>query len=142
MSLPAGTRLGPYEVLSPLGAGGMGEVITILDFGFWIEMTREHGSATTRSSLALAHIYGNIFLHMKTTIDLPDELLIEAKKRAAESRTTLREIFERGLRHELADRRSARMARKIHWVTARGGLPEGLDVRDRARMQEWIRSQR
>jgi hypothetical protein len=26
MSLNAGTRLGPYEIVSPLGAGGMGEV--------------------------------------------------------------------------------------------------------------------
>jgi hypothetical protein len=26
MTLFAGTRLGPYEVLSPLGAGGIGEV--------------------------------------------------------------------------------------------------------------------
>ncbi len=26
MALPAGTRLGPYEILSPIGAGGMGEV--------------------------------------------------------------------------------------------------------------------
>ncbi len=26
MSLDAGTRMGPYEVIAPLGAGGLGEV--------------------------------------------------------------------------------------------------------------------
>src|SRR5215203_5710051 len=26
MALSAGTRLGPYEILAPIGAGGMGEV--------------------------------------------------------------------------------------------------------------------
>jgi hypothetical protein len=26
MTLPTGTRLGPYEILAPIGAGGMGEV--------------------------------------------------------------------------------------------------------------------
>jgi serine/threonine protein kinase len=31
MSMPAGTRLGPYEVLGLNGAGGMGEVCRALD---------------------------------------------------------------------------------------------------------------
>src|ERR1044071_7255737 len=31
MSLSAGTRLGPYEIVSPIGAGGMGEVYRAKD---------------------------------------------------------------------------------------------------------------
>ncbi len=81
---------------------------------------------------------------MKTTIDLPDELLIAAKKRAAERRTTLRTLFERGLRRELAggaragESRQPR-ARRIRWVTAKGGLAPGLDLADRAAMHEFLR---
>ena len=35
---------------------------------------------------------------MKTTIELPDELLVAAKQRAAELRCTLNTLVERGLR--------------------------------------------
>jgi hypothetical protein len=77
---------------------------------------------------------------MKTTIELPDELFIAAKKRAAELRCTLRTLVERGLRHELASRKGTGHGKRrtIRWVTVRGGLPPGLDVKDRAAMHDWL----
>ena len=41
--------------------------------------------------------------HMKTTLDLPDELMMEAKTIAARRRTTLRAIVEHALRRELGE---------------------------------------
>ena len=46
--------------------------------------------------------------HMKTTIDLPDALLIAAKARAKQEGTTLRALFEEALRQLLSERESER----------------------------------
>ena len=80
---------------------------------------------------------------MKTTVELPDELVVAAKKRAAELRCTLRTLIERGLRQELSDRKrnGKGKRRTIRWVTVRGGLPPGLEVKDRTAMHDWLRRQ-
>ena len=82
------------------------------------------------------HIYGNMVCCMKTTVEISDELLVEAKKHAAEQRTTIRALIENGLRHELgAAVQPAKSKRPvIRWVTVPGGLPKGMDVADRSKM--------
>lgn len=78
---------------------------------------------------------------MKTTIELPDDLLIAAKKRAAELRRPLRALVEEGLRARLGrpSRGRGTKPRKIHWVLVKGGLPPDLDLTDRAKMHDWMR---
>ena len=78
---------------------------------------------------------------MKTTIELPDDLLVAAKKQAAEARSTLSGLGERGLRRELqgARRATPRSRLAIRWVTVDGGLPRGVDLADRSAMSEWLR---
>ena len=82
---------------------------------------------------------------MKTTIDLPDDLFVAVKRRAAEDRSTVRAIVERGLRQQLrAPKGGARRGpgRAIKWITVDGGLPVGLDLRDRAAMHDRLRADR
>jgi hypothetical protein len=78
---------------------------------------------------------------MKTTLELPDELFVAAKKRAAEERRSLRDLVTTGLRQQLQKpARRRRSAHAITWVTVKGGLPEHVDVADRDRMHDALRS--
>ena len=46
----------------------------------------------------------NIFIHMKTTVDISDELFEETKRQAEKERTTVRALIEEGLRKVLSTR--------------------------------------
>jgi putative antitoxin of VapBC-like toxin-antitoxin system len=66
---------------------------------------------------------------MKTTLDISDPLLREARKVAARERTTLRALVEQGLRQVVADKKSkpAFRLRKASFK-GRGLRPEVADA--------------
>ena len=67
--------------------------------------------------------------HMKTTIEIADVLLAEARKVAAREKTTVRALVEEGLRRSLEERRRQRRPFKLKLVTAGGaGLAPGVPV--------------
>jgi len=68
--------------------------------------------------------------HMRTTINLPDQLVLQAKKAALESNTTLTEIIANALREALS-RRSRKNAgkKKTRLITyGSGGTFPGIDL--------------
>lgn len=67
--------------------------------------------------------------HMKTTIDVADRLLLEAKRVAAREGTTLRALVEAGLREQLA-RRKAPAPRFVLRRASVGGQGVRPDLRD------------
>lgn len=65
---------------------------------------------------------------MKTTLDLRDDLLAEAKARAARERTTLTRIVEEGLSLRLRGPvRSRRRLDELPVSSRKGGLLPGID---------------
>jgi hypothetical protein len=67
---------------------------------------------------------------MRTTLDLNDRLLREAKKYAAEQGTTLRDVVENALRVHLS-RPTSRTEYAVKWRTERGRLLPGVQIEDR-----------
>jgi hypothetical protein len=67
---------------------------------------------------------------MRTTIDISDELLRLAKKRAADEGATLRQVVEAALRLYLV-KSPNRTGYKLSWRTERGRLLPGVRLDDR-----------
>ena len=74
---------------------------------------------------------------MKTTLDLSDSLLAEAKSLAARQRTTLTRVIEEGLQLRLRAQRAAPkgVARvRLPVFKGQGGLARGVDPRSNRSM--------
>ena len=70
---------------------------------------------------------------MRTTINLPDELLQALKKQAAEQGTTVTALIEDSLRASLARKHVRGRGRRVRLKTyGRGGLLPGVDLDDTA----------
>ena len=69
--------------------------------------------------------------HMRTTINLPDDLILQAKKAALEADTTLTEIIANALRESLSGRSGNKGNREIKInASGSGGLLPGVDLDD------------
>lgn len=70
---------------------------------------------------------------MRTTIYLPDELLAEIKKLAADTHTTVTALIEDALRERLARRKKKPQLRVARLVTfGKKGILPGVDLDDTA----------
>jgi hypothetical protein len=64
---------------------------------------------------------------MKTTVEIPDSLLEEARKVAIHEGTTLKVLIEQGLRHVVAERRRRAGAFRLRKASFKGqGLQSGV----------------
>ena len=77
-----------------------------------------------------------MFICMRTTLNLDDELMRTLKRRAAESGRTLTEMIEEAVREMLARPEGADPDREFRWVSVRGRVRPGVDVADRDSLLE------
>ena len=71
-----------------------------------------------------------MLLCMRTTIDINEDLLRRAKRKAADEGVSLRNVVEEALRAHLAGRSKA-PGYKLRWTPERGELLPGVNLEDR-----------
>lgn len=68
---------------------------------------------------------------MRTTINLPDDLILQAKKAALEGKTTLTEVIAAAVREALVKRKKKTIAMEFKLTTyGKGGVGPGVDLDD------------
>ncbi len=89
--------------------------------------------------MAIAIRYRNLYPdRMKTTLDLNDTLLTEAKTLAAHRRTTLTRVIEEALQLRLHAQEAPRkrVRTRLPVFHAKGGLRPGIDPRSNASLMQ------
>jgi hypothetical protein len=71
---------------------------------------------------------------MKTTVEIPEELIREVKQLGAETGATMRELIVEGLRREIERRRTRPPADFVFRTVDGGGLAPGIDPKDVIRL--------
>ena len=79
---------------------------------------------------------------MKTTVEMPDSLLRQAKQIAVKERTTVKALIEQGLRIVVADRKR-RSGFTLRKAAFRGdGLVSGRSLQDWSAIRELVYAER
>lgn len=73
---------------------------------------------------------------MKTTLDLDDQLVIAAKKLAADRGETMTAVIEEGLRTVLRGNKRDGKPFKLTWRPVRGRLRDDVDLNDRSELYD------
>jgi hypothetical protein len=79
---------------------------------------------------------------MKTTVELSDSLLREAKRVALKNRTTVKALIEQGLRTVLAERKRGTGFTLRNAAFRGDGLVAGRSLRDWASIRDLVYSER
>jgi putative antitoxin of VapBC-like toxin-antitoxin system len=79
---------------------------------------------------------------MRTTLELDDQLVRMAKKRAVEEGKTLTALIQEALRHHLSPPPVTRRRFRLRLLTRKGRLVPGVNIADRDRLYEIMEGRR
>ena len=72
-----------------------------------------------------------MLIRTRTTLNLDDNLIRAAKRRAAETGQTLSAMIEAALREILEQEKKPKHSYRLRWLTVKGGAKPGVDLADR-----------
>ncbi len=78
----------------------------------------------------------DMFFHMRTTLDLPDDVMVAAKKLAADEGQTLTQIVTEALRDRL--RVARRPPPEFEMLVVEGGGAPAVDITDRDALYDFM----